>query len=156
MVMRSVTLLVVLVACDERVCRFDDFVDDYASAEVIDCGEVEASYVPDNARYAEARACVVSANAARLPFVVRWNLLGVEGVIRKAYAGRYVDGQFEPVWEVSAFNRGTSISGGELMPMTRRSCLLFDDLGDDCSSIYGGLCFECLAEAASDECAAAD
>lgn len=89
-----------LAACEEPTCLFDDFTDDYiAGDDVEDCGYVEASPQPGEARYAAVRACVVAANAERRPFVARWDNLGIEGVYRRAYVGLLnVD-----EWEVSSF-----------------------------------------------------
>ena len=144
--------MLALAACDdERTCLFDEFTDEYvAGADVEDCGDVESSLQLDEPRYAAVRPCVVAANAEQRPFVVRWDVQGIEGIWRQAYVGRSIDG----AWEVSRFSRG---SYGQGYPSALRLvCTRFDDQGDACGSVVEELCFRCTADEPVDSCAAAD
>lgn len=137
-------------ACSERTCLFDEFTDEYiAGAEVMDCGDLPNNFPDplDMAVYRAAHDCAVAANLEQRPFVVRWDVQGIEGVIRRAIVGLSRNGS----WEVSLVAGGGSFTARK-PEFGRLACASLSDDGD-CGDILN-LCLRCVEPVKLDACAA--
>ena len=134
----------VAIGCGDAPCTLDGQIAAYANDVALeDCGDLNSSTSTDPA-WATARDCVVAADAARTPFVVRFAYDSIEGRDSYAYVGLVEDGS----WRVSMFTRQSSPTG-----MAREVRRLECSSLEPRSSCSGNLCLACADPVERSTCA---
>ncbi len=143
MAIASFALIVVHVAagCSSDNCEIKDIVERHLGTEtLVDCSLAE-TFWPNRPNVTAARSCVQAALAIDMPFVVTWNLPGIDSQARYALVHAVVDDKptfysiESSVAEPSSVHRGT----------TTTACTRFEDLGS-CKTLDRTLCFECVGD----------
>lgn len=129
-------------------------IEDVLAARISDATPLDCGRLPidgNDAAFLAARSCVLDAIAAHQPFVVLWNIQGIDSRVAGAYLGLDVGGTLT-VFRFH-YDGDPQGGGGEARPVTTiGSCTGVADLGDCGTEIRHTLCLECSGEAFADRC----
>lgn len=120
-----------------------------ADATPTDCGHL--AIAGDDAAFGAARQCVLDAIAAHQPFVVLWNIQGIDSRVAGAYLGLDAGGAL--ALTRFHYDGDPQGQGGEARPVTTiGSCSGVAQVACDTKTLHNTLCLECSDEAFADRC----
>ncbi|MCE9574891.1 MAG: hypothetical protein K8W52_17205 [Deltaproteobacteria bacterium] len=132
----------------DQPCWIDTVIaTELAGVTPLDCGHLDIG--SDDARFIAAHDCAVAAHAAHAPFLVRWEIQGIDSHVVGAYLGRPKGG----TWTITSFGYDSYAPGGAIRARTGSdTCADLVDRGACGIDLHQTLCLECAAPIASTYC----
>jgi hypothetical protein len=142
--------LLLLLGCGSSPdCRIEAVLDDLIDGQQLgDCGTLQPSQAESSFR--AAHDCVLTNDAARTPYVVFWNIQGIDSRVASAYVG--LSGASGWQTRLLRYDGDPGGGGGDNHPLTTtRSCTAVTDRAN-CSDLRYSLCVTCEGETTVETC----